>query len=168
LPGCQAASDPGAGAFPPFHAVVCVENLQIRNMSASEAGTTPSRGQHCPPEVRHEQIHSGARQGEFGRQPDSDLSQRVDRPVPGRNSRRTCPSCVHLRARVTARLRPSSKVRSASFGEHADLAGAISIQGARSSRTAGQLNAAATASAAVEPAAIDVGVSGHWNAECPV
>ncbi|QSR89443.1 transposase [Methylacidiphilum caldifontis] len=110
------------------HAVVFVEDLQVRNMSKSAAGTTEAPG-------RNDRAKSGLNKSildqgwfEFRRQLDYKLAWRGGWlvVVPPQNTSRTCPACGHVSA--------DNRQTQAQFAcvecgceEHADLVGAINV-----------------------------------------
>ena len=80
--------------------MVCIEDLQVRNMSRSAAGTTEATG-------RNVQAKSGLNRSmldqgwfEFRRQLDYKLAWNGGWlvAVPPRNTSRTCPCCGHVSA----------------------------------------------------------------------
>jgi len=82
------------------HAMVCIEDLQVRNMSRSAAGTTNTPG-------RNVRAKSGLNKSildqgwfEFRRQLDYKLAWNGGHlvAVPPRNTSRTCPCCGHVSA----------------------------------------------------------------------
>ncbi|MGL6071113.1 RNA-guided endonuclease InsQ/TnpB family protein, partial [Craterilacuibacter sp.] len=82
------------------HAMVCIEDLQVRNMSKSAAGTTEQPG-------RNVRAKSGLNKAildqgwfEFRRQLDYKLAWHGGHliAVPPRNTSRTCPCCGHVSA----------------------------------------------------------------------
>ncbi len=110
------------------HAMVCIEDLQVRNMSKSAAGTSETPG-------RNVQAKSGLNKSildqgwfEFRRQLDYKLAWNGGWlvAIAPHNTSRTCPACGH----VSADNRPS-QARFAcvecGFEEHADVVGAINI-----------------------------------------
>ena len=110
--------------------MVCIEDLQVRNMSKSAAGTTESPG-------RNVRAKSGLNkaildQGWFEFPPPTGLQAGVERrtwliAVPPQNTSRTCPCCSH----VSAENRPTQfdSVYGMGFEENADVVGAINIKG---------------------------------------
>lgn len=131
------------------HAVVCVEDLQVRNMSQSAAGTVDAPG-------RNVQAKSGLNKSildqgwfEFRRQLDYKLAWNGGHlvAVPPANTSRTCPACGH----VSAENRPTQArfaCVNCGFEEHADLVGAINVLRAGHARLACEVNAEVMASAA--------------------
>lgn len=131
------------------HAMVCIEDLQVRNMSRSAAGTTEKPG-------RNVRAKSGLNKAildqgwfEFRRQLDYKLAWRGGWliAVPPRNTSRTCPCCGH----VSADNRPT-QARFAcvdcGFEENADLVGAINVLRAGHARFACEVSGAAMPPAA--------------------
>lgn len=110
------------------HAIVCLEDLQVRNMSTSAAGTDEAPG-------RHVKAKSGLNtsildQGwfEFRRQLEYKqvwLGGDV-LAVPARNTSRTCPACGHVSANNRLTQARFACVE-CGYENHADLVGAINV-----------------------------------------
>jgi len=110
------------------HALVFVEDLQVRNMSRSAAGTTEVPG-------RNVRAKSGLNKAildqgwfEFRRQLDYKLAWSGGRlvAVPPRNTSRTCPCCDHVSA-DNRRTQALFRCVECGFEENADLVGAINV-----------------------------------------
>ncbi len=125
------------------HAMVVIEDLQVRNMSKSAKGDACKAG-------RNVRAKSGLNKAildqgwfEFRRQLDYKLAWNGGLliVVPPRNTSRTCPSCGH----VSADNRPT-QARFAcvdcGFEEHADVVGAINIRRAGLARIACEVSGA--------------------------
>ncbi len=110
------------------HAIVCIEDLQVRNMSRSAAGTaaTPGKNVRAKSGLSKSILDQGWH--EFRRQLEYKLAWSGGRliVVPPQNTSRTCPCCGH----VSANNRPT-QARFAcvqcGFEANADVVGAINI-----------------------------------------
>lgn len=110
------------------HAMVCIEDLRVKNMSKSAAGTTerPGRNVRAKSGLNKSILDQGW--GEFRRQLEYKLAWNGGHliAVPPQHTSLTCPACGH----VSADNR-QSQARFAcvecGFKEHADLVGAINI-----------------------------------------
>jgi len=131
------------------HAMVCIEDLQVRNMSKSAKGSAAQPGKQV-------QAKSGLNKSildqgwfEFRRQLDYKLAWNSGHlvAVPPQNTSRTCPCCGH----VSAENR-QTQVRFAcvecGFEENADLVGAINVLRAGHARLACEVSGAAMPPAA--------------------
>ena len=110
------------------HAMVCIEDLQVRNMSKSAAGTADAPGKNV--RAKSGLNKSILDQGwyEFRRQLDYKLAWKGGRliVVPPQNTSRTCPCCGY----VSADNRPTQarfKCAECGFEGNADVVGAINI-----------------------------------------
>lgn len=143
------------------HAMVCIEDLQVRNMSKSAAGTTETPG-------RNVRTKSGLNKSildqgwfEFRRQLDYKLAWRGGHliAVPPQNTSRTCPDC----GRVSSDNR-QTQARFAcvacGFEENADMVGAINVL------RAGHARLACEVSGAVRPPAAGTHRSASGAAQC--
>ncbi|WP_201641770.1 RNA-guided endonuclease InsQ/TnpB family protein [Paraburkholderia metrosideri] len=110
------------------HAMVCVEDLQVRNMSRSAAGSTERPG-------RNVRAKSGLNRAildqgwcEFRRQLDYKLawSGGFLIAVPPQNTSRTCPSCNHV-SRNNRQTQSRFACMSCGYDNHADVVGAINV-----------------------------------------
>lgn len=110
------------------HAMVCIEDLQIRNMSKSAAGNIDQPG-------RNVRAKSGLNKSildqgwfEFRRQLDYKLQWAGGFlvPVPPQNTSRTCPACGHV-AKENRQTQAKFLCVDCGFEENADLVGAINI-----------------------------------------
>ncbi len=119
------------------HAMVCIEDLQVRNMSKSAAGTTEKPG-------RHVRAKSGLNKSildqgwfEFRRQLDYKLAWRGGWlvAVPPQNTSRTCPCCGHVSA-ANRQTQARFECVECGFEENADVVGAINVLGAGHARFA--------------------------------
>lgn len=125
------------------HAMVCIEDLQVQNMSKSAAGTTEKPG-------RHVQAKSGLNKAildqgwyEFRRQLDYKLAWNGGYliAVPPRNSSRTCPACGHVSA-DNRQTQARFECVDCGFEENADLVGAINVLRAGHARLACEVSGA--------------------------
>jgi len=119
------------------HAVVCIEDLDVRNMTASAAGTVEQPGANVRQKAGLNKAILDQGWGEFARQ----LGYKQDwrggwlLRVPAANTSRTCPECGH----VDAANRPSQAVfRCVACGHagHADDVAARNIERAGHARLA--------------------------------
>jgi putative transposase len=110
------------------HAMVCIEDLQVRNMSKSAAGTVEKPG-------RNVRAKSGLNKAildqgwfEFRRQLDYKLAWNggILIAVPPQNTSRTCPCCGHVSAE-NRQTQAKFLCVDCGFEENADLVGAINI-----------------------------------------
>jgi putative transposase len=119
------------------HAMVCIEDLQVRNMSRSAAGSTEKPG-------RHVRAKSGLNKAildqgwfEFRRQLDYKLAWQGGWliAVPPQNTSRTCPCCGHVSAE-NRQTQARFECVECGFEEHADVVGAINVLRAGHARMA--------------------------------
>ncbi|PTZ46504.1 cytosine methyltransferase [Pseudomonas aeruginosa] len=143
------------------HAMVCIEDLQVRNMSKSAAGTTEQSG-------RNVRAKSGLNRAildqgwfEFRRQLNYKLAWNGGWliAVPPRNTSRTCPSCGHVSA-DNRRTQAQFCCVECGFEENADVVGAINIL------RAGHARFACEVSGAVMPPAAGTHRSDSGVAQC--
>ena len=131
------------------HAMVCIEDLKVRNMSRSAAGTIEKPGR----EVRAKSGLNKAilDQGwfEFRRQLDYKLAWNGGWliAVPPQNTSRTCPCCDHVSA-DNRRMQSRFECVACGFKENADLVGAINVLRAGHARCACEVSDAARSPAA--------------------
>ncbi len=131
------------------HAMVCIEDLQVRNMSKSAAGTTEQPG-------RDVRAKSGLNKAildqgwfEFRRQLDYKLAWNGGYliAVPPHNTSRTCPACDHV-SKDNRKTQAQFQCVECGFKEHADLVGAINVLRAGHARFACEVSDAAMSPAA--------------------
>lgn len=119
------------------HAMVCIEDLQVRNMSRSAAGSTEKPGKNV--RAKSGLNKSILDQGwfEFRRQLDYKLQWAGGYliAVPPRNTSRTCPACGHVSA-DNRQTQARFACVACGFEENADLVGAINILRAGHARCA--------------------------------
>ena len=131
------------------HAMVCIEDLQVRNMSKSAAGTTEKPG-------RNVRAKSGLNKAildqgwfEFRRQLDYKLAWNGGWlvVVPPRYTSRTCPCCGYVSA-DNRQTQAQFLCVACGFEENADLVGAINVLRAGHARIACEVSGAARPPAA--------------------
>ena len=131
------------------HAMVCIEDLQVRNMSRSAAGSTDKPGKNV-------RAKSGLNKSildqcwfEFRRQLDYKLAWQGGWLValPPQNTSRTCPCCGHVSA-DNRKTQARFECVACGFEENADVVGAINILRAGHARFACEVNGAVMPSAA--------------------
>ncbi|TIC80335.1 RNA-guided endonuclease InsQ/TnpB family protein [Crenobacter intestini] len=119
------------------HAMVCIEDLQVRNMSRSAAGSTETPG-------RNVRAKSGLNKSildqgwfEFRRQLDYKLAWNGGHfiAVPPRNTSRTCPCCGHVSA-DNRRTQARFECVECGYENNADVVGAINVLRAGHARLA--------------------------------
>jgi len=119
------------------HAMVCIEDLQVRNMSRSAAGTTEAPGNNV--RAKSGLNKSILDQGwfEFRRQLDYKLAWNGGYliAVPPENTSRTCPCCGHVSA-DNRRTQEHFACVECGFEANADLVGAINVLRAGHARLA--------------------------------
>lgn len=131
------------------HAMVCIEDLQVRNMSKSTAGTADAPG-------RNVRAKSGLNKSildqgwfEFRRQLDYKLAWNGGWliAVPPQNTSRTCPCCGHVSA-DNRRTQERFACVECGYEENADVVGAINVLRAGHARFACEVSDAARSPAA--------------------
>lgn len=131
------------------HAVVVVEDLQVRNMSKSAAGTAgqPGRNVNAKSGLNRSILDQGW--FEFRRQLEYKQAWRGGEllAVPPRNTSRTCPACGHVAAENRQTQAQFACVQ-CGFVENADVVGAINVLRAGHARLACEVNGASMPSAA--------------------
>lgn len=110
------------------HAIVCVEDLKVRNLSKSAAGSVDQPGKQV-------QAKSGLNKAildqgwfEFRRQLDYKISWRGGHLIaaPPRNTSRTCPACGHVSA-DNRQTQARFACVECGYENHADMVGAINV-----------------------------------------
>ncbi len=143
------------------HAMVCIEDLQVRNMSKSAAGSTEKPGKQV--RAKSGLNKSILDQGwfEFRRQLDYKLAWNGGHliAVPPQNTSRTCPCCGHVSA-DNRQTQARFKCVECGFEENADVVGAINIL------RAGHARLACEVSGAVMPPAAGTHRSDSGAAQC--
>lgn len=124
-------------------AMVCIEDLQVRNMSKSAAGSAEQPGKHV--RAKSGLNKSILDQGwfEFRRQLDYKVRWNGGRlvAVPPQDTSRTCPCCGH----VSAGNRPTQArfaCVACGYEDHADVVGAINVLRAGHARIACEVSGA--------------------------
>ncbi len=142
------------------HAMVCIEDLHIRNMSRSAAGTAEAPGKNV--RAKSALNKSILDQGwfEFRRQLDYKLAWKGGRliVVPPQNTSRTCPCCGHVSA-DNRRTQTRFECVKCGFLENADVVGAINVLRAGHARLACEVNAVMALAAGTRR-------SDSWAAQC--
>ena len=143
------------------HAMVCIEDLQVRNMSRSAAGTTQQPGKNV--RAKSGLNKSILDQGwfEFRRQLAYKLAWRGGWliAVPPHNTSRTCPACGHVSA-DNRQTQARFECVECGFEDHADVVGAINVL------RAGHARFACEVSGAVMPPAAGTHRSDSGAAQC--
>ena len=131
------------------HAMVCIEDLQVRNMSKSAAGTleTPGKNVRAKSGLNKSILDQGW--FEFRRQLDYKLAWKGGHliAVPPKNTSRTCPCCGYVSAE-NRQTQVQFECVKCGFEENADLVGAINVLRAGHARLACEVNGAVMPSAA--------------------
>ena len=131
------------------HAMVCIEDLQVRNLSKSAAGNTEKPGKQV-------QAKSGLNKSildqgwfEFRRQLDYKLAWKGGHliAVPPWNTSRTCPCCGHVSA-DNRQTQARFLCVECAFEENADVVGAINVLRAGHARLACEVSGAVMSPAA--------------------
>ena len=125
------------------HAMVCIEDLQVRNMSRSAAGTTEQPGKHVRAKSGLNKAILDQGWFEFRRQLDYKLAWSGGHliVVPPQNTSRTCPACGHVSA-DNRQTQARFLCVECGFEENADLVGAINILRAGHARCACEVSGA--------------------------
>src|SRR5574343_601455 len=110
------------------HAMVCIEDLLVRNMSKSAAGTTESPGRNVRAKSGLNKAILDQGWAEFRRQLDYTLAWNGGHliAVPPQNTSRTCPCCGHVSAE-NRQTQAKFLCVECGFEENADVVGAINI-----------------------------------------
>jgi len=125
------------------HAMVCIEDLQVRNMSRSAAGTTENPGKNVRAKSGLNKAILDQGWFEFRRQLDYKLAWIGGHliVVPPQNTSRTCPACGHVSA-DNRQTQARFLCVECGFEENADLVGAINILRAGHARCACEVSGA--------------------------
>jgi putative transposase len=123
------------------HAMVVMENLQVRNMSRSAAGTVEQPGRNVKQKTGLNKSILDQGWGEFRRQMKYKMiwTGGLLVPVPPQNTSTTCPGCGHI-SKENRRKQAQFTCVECGFSENADLVGAINILRAGYARIACQVN----------------------------
>jgi putative transposase len=131
------------------HAMVCIEDLAVRNMSKSAAGSVEKPGKNV--RAKSGLNKSILDQGwfEFRRQLDYKMAWNGGWlvAVPPQNTSRTCPCCGHVSA-DNRKTQAQFACVECGFEEHADVVGAINVLRAGHARFACEVSGAAMPPAA--------------------
>ncbi len=131
------------------HAMVCIEDLQVGNMSRSAAGTAgqPGTGVRAKSGLNKAILDQGW--FEFRRQLDYKLAWNGGWliAVPPRNTSRTCPCCGHVSA-DNRRAQARFECGACGFEENADFVGAVNVLRAGHARFACEVSDAVGSPAA--------------------
>jgi putative transposase len=143
------------------HAMVCIEDLQVRNLSKSAAGTTEKPGKNVRAKSGLNKAILDQGWFEFRRQLDYKLAWRGGWlvAVPPQNTSRTCPNCDHVSA-ANRQTQSQFLCVACGFEENADLVGAINVL------RAGHARFACEVSGAVMPPAAGTHRSDSGAAQC--
>ncbi|WP_143969930.1 RNA-guided endonuclease InsQ/TnpB family protein, partial [Tepidimonas fonticaldi] len=125
------------------HAMVCIEDLQVRNMSRSAAGTTENPGKNVRAKSGLNKAILDQGWFEFRRQLGYKLAWAGGHliVVPPQNTSRTCPACGHVSA-DNRQTQARFLCVECGFAENADLVGAINILRAGHARCACEVSGA--------------------------
>ncbi|MEM0550489.1 MULTISPECIES: transposase [Aeromonas] len=125
------------------HAMVCIEDLQVRNMSKSAAGSTEKPGKQVWAKSGLNKSILDQGWFEFRRQLDYKLAWKGGHlvAVPPKNTSRTCPSCGHISA-DNRRTQAKFQCVECGFEENADVVGAINVLRAGHARLACEVSGA--------------------------
>jgi putative transposase len=110
------------------HAMVCIEDLQVRNMSKSASGTTETPGKKVRAKSGLNKAILDQGWYELRRQLDYKLDWNGGQliAIPPRNTSRTCPCCGHI-AKENRLSQARFECVECGFEENADLVGAINV-----------------------------------------
>lgn len=110
------------------HAVVCIEDLKVSNMSKSAKGTVEKPGKNISQKSGLNKAILDQGWGEFRRQLEYKLTWVGGTlvAVPPQNTSRTCPACNHV-SKDNRKTQAQFECVECGFKENADLVGAINI-----------------------------------------
>jgi putative transposase len=110
------------------HAMVCMEDLQVKNMSKSAKGTVDQPGRHVRAKSGLNRAILDQGWSEFRRQLAYKLSWRggILIGVPAHNTSKLCPLCDHVAAE-NRRTQATFKCVACGYENHADVVGAMNI-----------------------------------------
>lgn len=125
------------------HAMVCIEDLQVRNMSKSAKGSAEHPGKQVQAKSGLNKAILDQGWAEFRRQLDYKLAWIGGHliAVPPRNTSRMCPACSHVSA-DNRQTQARFQCVECGFEENADLVGAINVLRAGHARLACQASGA--------------------------
>ena len=110
------------------HALVCIEDLQVRNMSRSSKGNREEHGKMVKQKSGLNRAILDQGWGEFRRQLGYKMTWRggILLTVPAHNTSRTCPCCSHV-SKDNRKTQAKFECVECGYENHADLVGAINI-----------------------------------------
>ena len=110
------------------HALVCIEDLQVRNMSRSSRGSNEQHGKRVKQKSGLNRAILDQGWGEFRRQLDDKLSWNggILLAVPPHNTSRTCPCCGHV-SKDNRQTQAKFLCVDCGYENHADVVGAINV-----------------------------------------
>ena len=110
------------------HALVCIEDLQVRNMSKSSKGNSEQHGKMVKQKSGLNRAILDQGWGEFRRQLDYKVSWNGGMllAVPPRNTSRTCPCCGHV-SKDNRQTQAKFLCVDCGYENHADVVGAINV-----------------------------------------
>lgn len=119
------------------HAIVCIEDLKVRNMSKSAAGSVEQPGKQVRAKSGLNKAILDQGWFEFRRQLDYKLAWRGGYlvAVPPRNTSRTCPACGHVSA-DNRQMQARFECVECGYENNADVVGAINVLRAGHARLA--------------------------------
>lgn len=134
------------------HAIVCIEDLQVRNMSKSAAGSSEAPGRNVKAKSGLNKSILDQGWAEFRRQLEYKQVWRGGEvlAVPPRNTSRMCPCCGHVSAENRQTQAKFACVE-CGYENNADLVGAINVLRAGHARFACEVSGAAMPPAAGTP-----------------
>jgi putative transposase len=134
------------------HAMVCIEDLQVRNLSKSASGTTETPGKNVKAKSGLNKAILDQGWYEFRRQLDYKLEWNGGQliAVPPRNTSRTCPCCGHVSA-DNRKTQAQFLCVECGFEENADVVGAINVLRAGHARLACAETSPAVGASGQEP-----------------
>jgi putative transposase len=110
------------------HALVCIEDLQVRNMSKSSKGNSEQHGKMVKQKSGLNRAILDQGWGEFRRQLDYKVSWNGGMllAVPPHNTSRTCPCCGHV-SKDNRQTQAKFLCVDCGYENHADVVGAINV-----------------------------------------
>ena len=110
------------------HALVCIEDLRVRNLSRSAKGTAEHHGKQVRQKSGLNRAILDQGWGEFRRQLDYKLNWNGGTllAVPPNNTSRTCPCCSHV-SKDNRQTQAKFVCVDCGYGNHADVVGAINV-----------------------------------------
>lgn len=110
------------------HALVCIEDLQVRNMSRSASGSADAPGRNVAAKAGLNKAILDQGWAEFRRQLDYKLQWNGGTliAVPPQNTSRMCPSCGHV-SKENRQTQARFECVACGYANHADVVGALNI-----------------------------------------